>query len=92
MKKLSATAIEEALVQLEGWTYQDEFIGKTFLFKDFIEAFGFMGKVALISEKLNHHPDWSGVYNKVALRLQTHDAGGITQNDIEFAKMVESYV
>ena len=91
MEKLSTTAIEKAIAPLEGWSYQDGFISKTFLFKDFVEAFGFISKVAVISEKLNHHPDWSGVYNKVVLRLSTHDAGGVTANDIEFAKMTENY-
>lgn len=91
MEKLSTTAIEKAIASLEGWSYQDGFISKTFLFKDFVEAFGFISKVAVISEKLNHHPNWSGVYNNVVLRLSTHDAGGVTANDIEFAKMAESY-
>ncbi len=92
MKKLAPQEIKMALANLEGWTYQNDFIHKTFLFNDFIEAFGFLGKVALISEKLNHHPDWSGVYNKVVLRLSTHDAGGVTENDITFAQMAESYL
>ena len=92
MKKLHKADIEKALTSLEGWSYEDGFIIKSFLFKDFVEAFGFLGKTALISETLNHHPNWSGVYNKVTLRLQTHDAGGITEKDIEFARMAEQYV
>ncbi|MEM9686765.1 MAG: 4a-hydroxytetrahydrobiopterin dehydratase [Bacteroidota bacterium] len=91
MEKLPTTAIEKAIAPLEGWSYQNGFISKTFLFEDFVEAFGFISKVAVISEKLNHHPDWSGVYNKVVLRLSTHDSGGVTANDIEFAKMAEHY-
>jgi len=91
MKKLTPQEIKTAIADLEGWTYHDNFIDKTFLFNDFIEAFGFLGKVALISEKLDHHPDWSGVYNEVILRLSTHDAGGVTQKDITFAEMAERY-
>ena len=92
MKKLSKEDIEKELDLLKGWSYKGEFISKTFTFNDFIDAFGFLGKVALISEKLNHHPDWSGVYNKVVLRLSTHDAGGVTKKDIEFARMTEDHV
>jgi len=91
MKKLSADTIEEALNSLEGWTYKNNALHKKFVFEDFVEAFGFLGRVALISEQLTHHPNWSGVYNKVELRLSTHDAGGVTKKDLEFAERVESY-
>ena len=92
MKKLSIEQIKAEQKSLEGWAYNDNSISKTFIFRDFIEAFGFMGKIAMISEKLNHHPDWSGVYNKVVIKLSTHEAGGITQNDVQFAKLVEEYI
>ena len=92
MEKLSQTELDKELSTLEGWTQKENSIIKTFLFKDFIEAFGFLSKVAIISEKLFHHPDWSGVYNKVVIQLSTHEAGGITNNDIEFAKAVEGYL
>jgi len=91
MERLSTIEIEQELSTLSGWKYMNNSIKKTFIFKDFIEAFGFISKVAMISEKLFHHPDWSGVYNKVVIQLSTHEAGGITQNDIKFAKMIEDY-
>lgn len=92
MKKLSIKEIKKELELLEGWSHQEENISKTFIFKDFIEAFGFMGKVAIISEKLNHHPDWSGVYNRVVIKLSTHEAGSVTSNDIKFAKLIEKHL
>ena len=78
------------LVVLPGWQYDGVFIYKSFVFGDFSEAFAFLARVALISEVLNHHPDWSGVYNKVTLKLRTHDADGITDKDINFAGRVEA--
>lgn len=78
------------LVVLPGWQYDGVFIHKSFVFGDFSEAFAFLARVALISEVLNHHPDWSGVYNKVTLKLRTHDADGITDKDINFARRVEA--
>jgi len=78
------------LVVLPGWQYDEVFIHKSFVFGDFSEAFAFLARVALISEVLNHHPDWSGVYNKVTLKLRTHDADGITDKDINFARRVEA--
>ena len=91
MKLLPKSEISKHLEPFENWAIEDNFIHKTFLFKDFIEAFAFLSKVAIVSEKLNHHPDWSGVYNKVVLQLSTHEAGGVTQKDIDFVKMVEEY-
>ena len=63
---------------------------KEFKFANFVEAFGFMSKVAILAEKMNHHPEWFNVYNKVAIDLTTHDAGGISQNDLELAKQIEA--
>jgi 4a-hydroxytetrahydrobiopterin dehydratase len=91
MTKLSKEKIEQELADFEEWIINDSTIKKTFLFKDFIEAFAFLSKVAIISEKQNHHPDWSGVYNKVVIQLSTHDAGGITEKDILFARTIEKY-
>jgi 4a-hydroxytetrahydrobiopterin dehydratase len=92
MKKLSALEIQAKLIALPGWTLEGDFISKTFIFKDFNEAFGFLTRVALISEKLDHHANWSGVYNQVTLKLSTHDAGGLTERDFRFAGMVEGVV
>jgi len=89
-KKLSASETKKHLKELTGWTLDNNFIQKDFEFKDFLEAFGFLSRIAVLSEKLNHHPNWSGVYNKVQIKLQTHDAGGITAKDIELAKKIEA--
>ena len=67
-----------------------EAISKSFKFRDFREAFGFMTQVALVAEKMNHHPEWFNVYNRLSVDLMTHDAGGITQNDIMLAKILNS--
>lgn len=88
-QKLSHEEILEKLKTLPNWSLEGNFIAKTFVFKDFSEAFGFLSRVALISEKIGHHPDWSGVYKKVTLKLSTHDAGGITDLDFLFADKVE---
>ncbi len=89
-KKLNASETKKHLKELKGWKLENNFIQKDFEFKDFLEAFGFLTKVAVISETLNHHANWSGVYNKVEIKLQTHDAGGVTAKDIEMAKKIEA--
>ena len=92
MTKLSLEEINAGLNKLNGWSYKDNYIDKNFVFEDFNEAFGFMSRIALLSEKLQHHPDWSNVYNKVNIRLSTHDAGGITELDITMAAKIDAYV
>ena len=89
-KVLEDTAISDALASLDGWFLDKDgaAIAKDFKFKNFSEAFGFMARVALVAERLDHHPEWSNVYNKVDIRLSTHDAGGITELDIEMAKAI----
>jgi len=72
------------------WTKENNQLTKTFTFKDFVEAFGFITKVAFLAEKMNHHPEWSNVYNKVIIRLSTHDAGDvITEKDHQLAEAIE---
>lgn len=72
------------------WQEENNQLVKTFTFKDFIEAFGFMTKVAFIAEKMNHHPEWTNVYNRVQIRLNTHDAGNIvTEKDRTLAKEID---
>ena len=92
MTKLSLEEINSGLNKLNSWSYKDNYIGKNFVFEDFNEAFGFMSRIALLSEKLQHHPDWSNVYNKVNIRLSTHDAGGITELDITMAAEIDTYI
>ena len=71
------------------WEENDNKLYKKFQFKNFSEAFAFMTRVAIEAEKMNHHPEWSNVYNKVAITLNTHDAGGVTQKDITLATKIE---
>jgi 4a-hydroxytetrahydrobiopterin dehydratase len=68
-----------------------EAIAKSFKFENFNEAFGFMTRVALLADKMDHHPEWFNVYNKLDVTLSTHDAGGVTQNDIDMAKAMNDY-
>ncbi|MGN6516367.1 MAG: 4a-hydroxytetrahydrobiopterin dehydratase [Rhizomicrobium sp.] len=93
VKKLEANARAAALKTLEGWkeTRGGEAIARNFKFKDFNEAFGFMTRVALLADKMNHHPEWFNVYNKVDVTLSTHDAGGVTQNDLDMAKAMNAW-
>jgi 4a-hydroxytetrahydrobiopterin dehydratase len=86
-QKLSGDARKPALAGLAGWSEVAgrDAIAKTFVFKDFSEAFGFMTRAALIAEKMDHHPEWSNVYKTVAVTLSTHDAGGLTEKDIKLA-------
>jgi 4a-hydroxytetrahydrobiopterin dehydratase len=91
VEKLSATAISEGLSSLSGWQLKDDKLHKSFKFKDFNEAFGFMTRVALVAESINHHPELFNVYNNVTIDLTTHDAGGISNLDLEFAKRVNAF-
>ena len=90
MMKLSSEQISEELKNLPGWSVKDEKLHKDFEFGDFNEAFGFMTRAAMHIEKMNHHPEWFNVYNKLTVDLTTHDAGGITENDINLAKILNT--
>ena len=79
------------LVFLEGWSFRENGIEKSFLFRDFIDAFSFMTRVAIEAERFNHHPDWCNVWNKVTIRLSTHDAGGVTDLDFRLAERIEKH-
>ena len=85
-KKLSADAIQMGLGKLEGWSLEDDKLHREFRFKNFVAAFGFMTSAAIEAEKMDHHPEWFNVYNKVRVHLTTHDAGGITELDFLLAK------
>jgi 4a-hydroxytetrahydrobiopterin dehydratase len=85
-KKLSVDAIKVGLGELEGWTLLDEKLHREFRFNSFVVAFGFMTSAAIEAEKMDHHPEWFNVYNKVSVDLTTHDAGGITELDFQLAK------
>ena len=91
-ERLSAEARTAALQELSGWTEVSgrEAITRTFTFKDFNEAFGFMSRAALVAEKKDHHPEWRNVYKTVEVVLATHDAGGVTRLDIELARSMNA--
>jgi 4a-hydroxytetrahydrobiopterin dehydratase len=92
MKPLSAQTRDKALADLSGWSAaaSRDAIVKTFTFRDFNEAFGFMARVALVAEKSDHHPEWRNVYKTVDVLLTTHDAGGVTEKDIGLAKAMDA--
>jgi 4a-hydroxytetrahydrobiopterin dehydratase len=88
VEKLTGNARKAALAKLEGWSEVQgrDAITRTFTFADFNEAFGFMTRAALVAEKLDHHPEWFNVYDKVEVTLATHDAGGVTERDVALAQ------
>ncbi len=88
-KKLNEHDITAALRRLPGWSIQNEKLHRDYKFSDFAHAFGFMATAAVLIEKMNHHPEWLNVYNRVSVDLITHDAGGITPRDIELAELLE---
>lgn len=87
-KCLSSEDIETHLVQLPGWRLEANVLKTSLQFSDFTSAFAFMTQVAMIAEKMNHHPDWQNVYNRVDINLSTHEAGGVTDLDIQLAKKI----
>jgi 4a-hydroxytetrahydrobiopterin dehydratase len=89
-QSLAPAEIQRALTALPGWAFEREALAKTFHFKTFREAMGFMVRAAFEAEAMNHHPEWTNVYNRVAVRLNTHDAGGtVTAKDVELAGRME---
>jgi 4a-hydroxytetrahydrobiopterin dehydratase len=90
MIRLSEVEINEELKHLSGWSVENEKLHKEFQFDSFNQAFGFMTRAAMEIEKMNHHPEWFNVYNKITIELTTHDAGGITKNDANLAKILNS--
>ena len=91
VERLTAEARKSALKDLSGWTEVAgrEAIARTFVFKDFNAAFGFMTRAALVAEKLDHHPEWSNVYKTVVVTLSTHEAGGLTELDVKLAEAMD---
>ena len=94
MTKLEGPALQAALAQLPAWTFDAErhAIRRTLRFADFNAAFGFMSRVALLAEKMDHHPEWSNVYNRVEVLLTTHDADGVTERDVAMARFIDAAV
>jgi 4a-hydroxytetrahydrobiopterin dehydratase len=85
---------ETALAELPSWHYDEERggIARSFVFRDFSQAFAFMTRVALAAEQADHHPEWSNVWNKVEIFLTTHSAGGLTAKDVDLAKRIETFL
>ena len=83
--KLTDADVDARLAALPGWTREGDTLHRTFTFRDFSEAFGFMSRTALAAEKLDHHPGWTNVWNRVTVDLTTHDAGGLTELDFRLA-------
>jgi 4a-hydroxytetrahydrobiopterin dehydratase len=90
--RLSEDEIRSAVAQLPGWTVAEGRLEREFAFADFVEAFGFMTRVALLAQAMDHHPDWTNVYNTVRVQLTTHDLGGVSTWDVLLAqRMNEQY-
>lgn len=94
VEKLTGSGIETAMKDLEGWVLDEggTAIRKSFTFKTFSEAWGFMSRAALLAEKMNHHPEWFNVWNRVDVKLTTHDAGGLSDLDFKMAKRMDGFV
>jgi len=93
-QRLSQADIASAKARIDGWSLDDTGgkLSRSFTFETFTAAFGFMAQVALLAEKADHHPDWSNSYNRVDITLSTHDAGGLTQKDIDLAEKIAALV
>jgi 4a-hydroxytetrahydrobiopterin dehydratase len=89
--KLADSAIQVAIGRLPGWSLRDGKLHRDYVFPDFVHAFGFMATAAIAIEAMNHHPEWSNVWNKVSVDLVTHDSGGVTAKDIALAETLESF-
>jgi 4a-hydroxytetrahydrobiopterin dehydratase len=88
IEPLSAASLEKKLEELADWDISQQKLYRRFVFDNFVEAFGFMSRVALLAESMDHHPDWSNVYNRVDIYLTTHDAGGISERDFILAARI----
>ena len=92
MMRLSESDIKKELEKLVGWNVKNDKLHKEFQFDNFNQAFGFMTRAAMEIEKMNHHPEWFNVYNRITVDLTTHDADGITNNDVNLARILNSLI
>jgi 4a-hydroxytetrahydrobiopterin dehydratase len=88
-EKMTPQEIDERMATLEDWRHAGGALERELVFRDFVEAFGFVSRVALLAERQNHHPQWSNVYNRVSLSLSTHEAGGISERDFRLASAID---
>jgi len=91
-EKLAADVIEQYLQKYPDWALDQGKLYRRFVFDDFVAAFGFMSQVALLAEAMNHHPEWSNVWNRVEIHLTTHDAGGISDLDFQLARKIDGLI
>lgn len=89
-KKLSAEIVESKLKALDGWVQDVGSLNRLFVFENFVDAFAFMTEVAVLAEAMNHHPEWSNVYNRVDIHLTTHDVGGLSERDFLLAQQINT--
>ena len=89
-RPLSPDEVSRLVESLDGWELDGVSLRRKLVFASFVEAFGFMAQVALVAESLDHHPNWSNVYNRVDIAITTHDAGGLTALDVEFVRRVDA--
>ena len=89
IQPLDESALTKALAELPGWQLRDGKLHREFVFADFVAAFGFMTRAALVAKRMNHHPEWFNVYKRVRVDLTTHEAGGISQRDLELAAAMD---
>jgi len=92
MKKLTENEVNAALENLEGWSFAENAIHTSLEFENFKEAFSMMTRIAFEAENAQHHPEWTNVFNELSISLSTHDAGGVTQKDIDMAKTIEAII
>ena len=90
IEKLAPEVIEQQLNTLHNWTLNENKLYRKFVFTNFIDAFGFMTKVALLAETMDHHPQWNNVYNRVEIHLTTHDVDGISERDFILANQIDA--
>ncbi len=91
LAKLTQLELDAALASLPGWTLAGGKLHRDYRFPDFTHAFGFMATSATAIERMNHHPEWSNVYDRVSVDLTTHDAGGVTSLDLDLARLLDSF-
>jgi 4a-hydroxytetrahydrobiopterin dehydratase len=91
IQKMSEKEVAQELAKLPGWSLENGKLHRAFQFGDFIEAFGFMSRAALVAEAMGHHPDWSNVWNRVTVDLSTHSIGGISRLDFELAAKMQAF-
>jgi 4a-hydroxytetrahydrobiopterin dehydratase len=91
LPKLTSEQLADVLNGLDGWSVENAKLHREYVFSDFVHAFGFMATAAIAIEKMNHHPEWCNVWNRVVVDLTTHDSGGITENDVALARLLNEF-